>query len=118
MASPEIWLEVLAWTKALFESTKASVDLVATYQKYRADKATIAESHRASGAYSSYSEEELQSLLDRLQGCRQRFIDQGGGLDRARCICSVLNEAQDGNGGTLPDVDDWQNIYSQLRCGV
>ena len=43
MASAQILLDVLAWTKALFEATKASVDLVATYTKYRNDRATIRE---------------------------------------------------------------------------
>jgi hypothetical protein len=117
MASPEIWLDVLAWTKALFDATKSSIDLYVSYAKYRQDAATISESRRVSAAYSSYSEGELESLLRRLHGCRDRFIEQGGGKDRARCICSVLQEAKEGNGGTLPIVDDWQIIYSQLGCG-
>lgn len=33
MASAQAWLEVLSWTKTLFEATKASVDLVATYMR-------------------------------------------------------------------------------------
>lgn len=116
MASPQAWLEVLSWMKALFEATKASVDLVATYKKYRSDKATVKESERVSIAFSTYSEEEVVALAGRLKGCRDRFIGQGGGSDRARCICSVLNEARKGNGGELPAIDDWQHIYSQLRC--
>lgn len=116
MVSPQTWLDVLAWTKALFEATKASIDLVATYRKYREDPATIREAFRVSAVYSTYEEGEIQALLKRLQGCRDRFMAQGGGEERTRCLCSVLAEAAAGNGGDLPPIDDWQNIYSQLKC--
>jgi hypothetical protein len=117
MASAQTWLELLAWTKALFDTTKASIDLTTAYLKYRHDPETIQESQRVSVAFSTYSEEEVKSLLNRMKGCQDRFVAQGGGLDRARCICSVLQEAKDGNGGVLPLIDDWQNIYAQLHCG-
>jgi hypothetical protein len=116
MASPEIWLEVLAWTKTLFEATTATIDLAATYRKHRQERDTIQEAARVSVVFSTYTEGEVQALSTRLQGCRDRFIKQGSGADRANCICSVLNEAAAGNGGTLPLIDDWQNIYSTLRC--
>jgi hypothetical protein len=116
MASSESWLDVLAWTKTLFEATKASIDLFATYTKYRNDRETIQEAGRVSIVFSTYTEEEVQSLGERLKGCRDRFIAQGGGAERAQCICSVLNEAATGNGGRLPEIDDWMNIYSQLGC--
>ena len=116
MGTPEQWLQVLAWTKALFESTKAAIDLGETYEKYFHDPETIRESRRVSLSFSTYTEEEVESLITRLKGCRDRFIQQGGGADRSRCICSVLREAQEGNGGTLPEIDDWENIYRQLRC--
>ena len=67
-----------------------------------------------SRAYSTFSEAEVAAMLERLTGCRDRFIDQGGGKERAACTCSVLNQAKDGNGGTLPHVDDWERIYSTL----
>lgn len=116
MASPQLWLEVLSWVKTLFEATKATIDLGATYEKYRRDNATLREAERVSIKFSTYSEAEVESLLARLKGCRDRFISQGGGAERARCICSVLHEAMEGNGGVLPMIDDWQNIYSQLNC--
>jgi hypothetical protein len=78
---------------------------------------TIRESRRVSVAFSTYSDDEVEALLRRIEGCRQRFIDQGGGVDRARCIWSILEEASEGNGGELPLIDDWRNIYSQLYCG-
>jgi len=116
MASPQLWLEVLSWVKTLFEATKATIDLGTTYEKYRSDKETLREAERVSVQFSTYSDAEAESLLRRLKGCRDRFVSQGGGVERARCICSVLHEAMEGNGGTLPFIDDWQNIYHQLRC--
>jgi len=116
MASAQQWLEVIAWVKTLFEATKATIDLRGTYEKYRLDHATIRESQRVAAAFTTYSDAEVESLLHRLKGCRDRFIDQGGGKERAQCICSVLQEAEDGNGGTLPDIDDWDNIYKALQC--
>ena len=119
MVSPDIWLELLAWVKTLFELTKSTVDLVdleRTHRKYLSDPETIREAHRVSGEFHTFSDAEVKSLLDRIKGCRDRFISQGGGLDRARCICSVLNEARDGNGGQLPLIDDWRKIYDQLSC--
>ncbi len=116
MAPAELWLQVLAWTKTLFEATKAAVDLEQTFQKYVGDPETVREARRVSIAFSTYSQTEVESLLRRLEGCGDRFISQGGGKERARCVCSVLNEARDGNGGRLPLIDDWQNIYDQLQC--
>ena len=40
MASSKTWLDLLAWTKALFEATKATVDVVALYKKYSSDPET------------------------------------------------------------------------------
>ena len=118
MASPETWLQLLAWTKALFEVTKATIDLTATYEKYRKDPETQREAARVSIAFSTYDEEEVDALGKRMSNCRTRFIEEGSGRQRAGCICSVLNDAKDGNGGTLPLIDDWQNIYARLNCGT
>jgi hypothetical protein len=116
MASPQVWLEVISWVKTLFEATKATIDLRATYEKYRKDEATLREAERVSVQFSTYSDNEVDSLLRRLKGCQERFTLQGGGAERVQCICSVLHEAMEGNGGTLPIIDDWQNIYHQLKC--
>jgi hypothetical protein len=117
MASPHLWMEVLSWVKALFEAGALSADLTKLYLKYRNDPATVKEAQRVSVAFSTFSDAEVESLLSRLKGCRDRFIAQGGGSERARCICSVLHEAAEANGGALPAIDDWENIYRQLRCG-
>ena len=47
MGSAEKWLEILVWTKTLFESTKAVIDLDATYNKLRHDRDTILESQKS-----------------------------------------------------------------------
>jgi hypothetical protein len=116
MASPELWLEVLSLTKALFDAVKSGADVLESYRKHRQEQDTINESQRVSVAFSTYSEAEVRSILLRLEQCRDRFIAQGGGADRARCLCSVFNEARIGNGGTLPLIDDWENMYRQLGC--
>ncbi|MGA2273248.1 MAG: hypothetical protein ABSH00_06815 [Bryobacteraceae bacterium] len=116
MASPQIWLEVLASIKALFDATTSSVDVYDAYRKHRDEKDTQQEAARASTAYSTFSEQEVTAMLERLNGCRDRFIAQGGGKERAACLCSVLKEAKDANGGTLPNIDDWKRIFATLGC--
>ena len=118
MASAQIWLEVLAWTKALFDATTSSINVYDAYNKHKGERDTQQEASRASMAYSTFSEEEVNAMLDRLKGCRDRFVEQGGGEERAKCICSVLNEAMKGNGGSLPHIDDWKRIYSTLKCSL
>jgi len=63
------------------------------------------------------SDSEIQELISKIEGCRDRFIAQGGGADRARCLCSIFNEIKAGNGGSLPVIDDWLRMYGQLGCG-
>lgn len=116
MGTPDQWLKILALAKALFESTKSAINLEKTFEKYLRDHETIQESQRVSSVFSTYSEAEVEQIFSRLEGCKNRFIDQGSGKERAKCICSVLNETKAGNGGTLPIIDDWENIYRQLGC--
>lgn len=117
MASPQTWLEILAWLKTLFETTKATIDLTTTYQKYRQDRETIQESQRVSVAFAStYSDTEVDALLKRIEACRDRFIAEGSGKNRNACLCSVFQDAIDGNGGTLPLIDDWEKMYRTLGC--
>lgn len=118
MASPEIWLEVLSWVKAIFDAVKLGEDVLESYEKHRRERDTIQEAQRVSVQFSTYSEAEVRAILVRLKGCQERFIQQGGGADRSRCLCSVFNEVREGNGGQLPRIDDWENIYRQLQCGI
>ncbi len=116
MASFQVWLEVLSWIKALFEATTLCVDLQRAYQQHRAEKATIAEAERVSRVFSTFSEGEVDAILKRLQSCRDRFITEGSGAARRKCLCSVFQDVIDGNGGTLPHIDDWESIVRQLSC--
>jgi hypothetical protein len=116
MASPLNWLEALAGLKALYDLVQGGIDFATSYQRHRQESDTIAESQRVSLAYSTYSDRELEDLIRKIEGCRDRFITQGSGADRARCLCSIFKEISDGNGGSLPDVDDWRRMYGQLNC--
>lgn len=116
MASFHVWLEVLSYTKALFEGITLGADVREQYRKHRAEKATIAEARRASQHVSTYSQEELEAILARLQACMDRFIQEGSGAARRRCLCNVFRDAIEGNGGTLPRIDNWQHMYKQLNC--
>jgi len=117
MGTSEQWLQILALVKALFKAITAGIDLAESVEKYTHDPETIREAERVSRTNSTYSSAEVEAILARLKGCEARFIEQGGGADRNRCVCSVLRETKKGNGGMLPYIDDWENIYTTLNCG-
>lgn len=48
MAPPDVWLQILAWTKTLFEATKAAIDFDDTYARYKNDRETLREARRVS----------------------------------------------------------------------
>jgi hypothetical protein len=116
MASFGVWLEVLSYVKALFEAITLGADVRELYQKHRTERETIAEAERVSQAFSTYSEQEVEAILERLKACRDRFIKEGSGPARQRCLCNVFRDVIEGNGGTLPHIDDWENIHRQLNC--
>lgn len=116
MATPLLWLEALAGLKALYDLVQGGVDYAASYRQHRQEKDTVSESRRASVTSSTYSDKELEEIIRKIEGCRDRFISQGSGADRARCFCSILNEINDGNGGSLPHIDAWPRMYDQLKC--
>lgn len=116
MASPEVWLEALSWAKAVFELFTTGANVYDAYEKHRRERDTIAESRRVSRTFSTYSDEEIEAVSKRLKECRDRFITEGSGPQRARCFCSVLNDLKSGNGGVLPIIDDWARMYAQMQC--
>ena len=63
----------------------------------------------------SYSAEELEAIKQRLNECRERFIAEGGGQQRTRCICSVLRNVKNGNGGKIP-LREWEKAYKAMAC--
>jgi hypothetical protein len=116
IANPLLWLEALAGLKALYDLAKSGLDYAASFQRHRQESDTIAESRRVSQTFSTFSDREVEELIKKIEGCRDRFIAQGSGSDRARCLCSIFKEISDGNGGTLPDIDAWREMYTRLRC--
>lgn len=68
-------------------------------------------------AMSTYSDEEVEAIRNRILGCRQRFVAEGSGQQRKTCLCSVLQDVKDGNGGTIP-FGDWANVYDTLGCAA
>lgn len=116
MASFHIWLEVLSYVKAFFEAVTLGADLREQYQKHRNEQDTIAEARRVSEVFSTYSEQEVRAILDRLKACQDRFVKEGDGAARRRCFCQVFKDVIEGNGGILPRIDDWENIHRQMNC--
>lgn len=116
MASFHVWLDVLSYIKALFEGITLGADGREQIRKHQNEPDTIAEARRLSLEDSTYSDEEVQAILDRLKACQDRFIKEGSGPARTRCLCNVFKDVIEGNGGRLPRMDDWQRIHKQLNC--
>jgi hypothetical protein len=116
MVDPARWLDVIAGLKALYDVAREGVGYAESLRRHRNEPATQEAAKRASDALSTYSDAEVDSILARIEGCRKRFIAQGGGEDRKTCMCSIFKEIAAGNGGTLPHVDDWENMSRRLNC--
>ncbi len=116
MASPAVWLEVLSWTKGLFDALEVGEDIYKAYEKHKKEPDTQAEARRVSSVFSTYSDDEVRAIEARLKGCRDRFIKQGGGKERSECFCSIFQEIMTGNGGALPIIDDDWAKNVPIRC--
>ena len=117
MVNVFLWIDLLATTKAVFESTKAEIDFAAVLLKYRGDDAIKKEALRVRVEFPDYPEEELQAITMRVQECYRASAAKGEGAKRAKCLCAVFKSVADGNGGQLPKIGDWQDYYRQLGCG-
>ncbi|MGH9521054.1 MAG: hypothetical protein ACRD3E_00830 [Terriglobales bacterium] len=116
MATAKTWLELLATAKAVFDTIKSGIDFGTAYEKHRNESDTRNEAQRVSVAFSTYSDDEVNAILARLQDCRARFITEGSGPQRQRCFCSVFLDVAEGNGGVMPEIDDWRNMFDQFGC--
>lgn len=63
--------------------------------------------------FQTYSEDEIETIIRRIENCRDRFIQEGSGRQRAICLCSVLLDVKEGNGGEIP-IKEWKDLYEQL----
>jgi hypothetical protein len=106
--------QVASIASAMFNAIRFSESLAHWLHK-PTDRAKI--DKQAKLLASTYSNAELKALRDRIQGCEDRFIREGNGLARKRCMCSVLQDAKDGNGGNAP-LPDWEEMYGALGCPV
>ena len=92
-----------------------------TFQEYlsrrQRDPTLAAKEQALANAFSTYSDTEVDAIMERIESCRQRFIDEGSGVPRRNCLCSVLRDVRDGNGGTIPDPE-WERNYNQLNCAA
>jgi restriction system protein len=103
----------------------AMVDIIQlgkeSFQEYlsrrQKDPTLAAKEQALAKAFSTYSHPEVEAILERIESCRRRFIGEGSGAARRNCLCSVLGDVRDGNGGTIPDPE-WERNYDQLKCAV
>jgi hypothetical protein len=116
LASPQIWLQLLATIKAVAESVTSTIDVGTNINRYLSDSETIQESRRISRVFSTYSDDEVNAIARRLDECRRRFIAEGDGEQRRKCMCNALTDLKAGNGGQLPHADHWYEYWEQLRC--
>lgn len=68
-------------------------------------------------ALQTYSDDEIAAIKERLAHCAAQFIAEGNGKARRTCLCSVLTNVKDGNGGELP-FPDWEDLYRQMKCAA
>ena len=62
----------------------------------------------------TYDPAEVRSIRNRLAQCKDHFESTFDGEARRKCICGVLQQVAVGNGGTLPDLEGWNDTFDQL----
>ena len=111
------YANIVATISAMCAVVQTGKEIYESYfSDYRGSPNIEKEAHTLRLALMTYTENEVKEIEDRIEGCRDRFIKEGSGERRARCLCSVLTDVKDGNGGDMPDIDSWEEIYDQLKC--
>jgi hypothetical protein len=117
MALPD-WASIAAIISAMIDVVQIGRQTFSAYLKKRQDDPRLPERARAlEAALSTYSQEEVAAIVDRITACRDRFVAEGSGKQRRTCLCSVLRDIKEGNGGTIPDRE-WEQVYQQLKCAA
>lgn len=110
------WASIAAIVSAMCDVVATGKDTFEVfYRKRLVAPSTAIQAQILSKTFSTYSDDEIDAIRERIDGCRRRFIDEGSGDRRKRCLCSVLTDVKDGNGGAIP-VEEWSGIYGQLGC--
>lgn len=116
VASASSWLRLLATVKAVSSAVMDEADFQHELAHWTSDGETIQESQRVSADFLDYTDEQVRVMASRLQACLDQTVQRASPDQRAECICGILNEVRIGNGGHLPQIDDWQDVYRQLGC--
>jgi len=110
------WADIAAIVSAMSDVLTVGRDTFSGYlRRHRADRNLPVKAAQLQAAFSTYSDDEIEEIANRIRRCRDRFNEEGAGKQRVRCLCSVLRDVKDGNGGQIP-VDEWESIYRQLQC--
>lgn len=110
------WGTMAAIISAMVDVIQLGRDSFQAYFEKRKQDPRFAERGAAlEQAFSTYAPEEVEAIADRINSCKDRFAKEGSGKNRVRCLCSVLRDVKDGNGGSIPDPE-WQKAYDKLNC--
>lgn len=116
MIDPITLATTAAVISAMVDVVQLGSESFQTYLKRRQADPSLPDKERALEiAFSTFSAPELRSIHERIESCRQRFIEEGSGKARRGCICSVLRDVREGNGGTIPD-SEWEKSFQKLKC--
>ena len=113
MPDLSVYVQVATIVSALAKALDTGLDYFQALKDVESDPIKLRED--AVALQNTYDESEIGAISGRIQGCRDRFLEEGHGENRVRCLCSVLRDASAGNGGTMP-IDDWQKMFEKLRC--
>lgn len=112
------WEGLAAVISAMIDVVRLGRDAYADFLSQRREDPDLgAKANGLAAALGTYSEDEVAAIIERIERCRRRFVAEGSGAARKRCICSVLRDVRDGNGGTLPN-EEWEAAWRQLRCAA
>jgi len=110
------WAAIAAIVSAMCDVINTGKDIFQEFFDRRiAAPDSMERAARLQQALSTYSDDEIKAINKRLQACRDRFVREGSGPQRRDCLCSVLQDVKDGNGGTIP-FPDWEQAYNTLGC--
>jgi hypothetical protein len=108
------WADVAAIVSAISDVIKTGRETFTLfYNQRRASPQINIQAKVLQTTFQTYSDEEIEAIRKRIENCRDKFIQEGSGKQRAICLCSVLSDVKDGNGGEIP-IEDWEDLYAQL----